>query len=168
MTFRVWINGNYDMLMDKVRLISSEQDADDLFMCVVEQLLKNEHKIDEIEDNQKLYYFIRVIKNNYNSKTSPYHYQYRKNQHYHQTLYEDITDTIADEPYKETIPDMIWVENKLNELEWWERDIFLLWVELGTLTKVSEQTKIPINSVGRYINKIKIKLRKLWLEERQN
>lgn len=168
MTFRAWLNDNYDMLMDRVRTISNDADADDLFMCVVEQLLNKSQQIDEIDDKQKLYYFIRVIKNNYNSKTSRYHYEMRKNNHHHTTLLEDITEHFVDDPYTETIPDMIWVENQLNRLEWWEKDIFLLWVELGTLTKVSQQTSIPINSVGRYINKIKLKLRKLWLEDNQN
>lgn len=168
MTFRNWLNDNYDMLMDKVRIISNDADVDDLFMCVVEQLLKKSEQIDDIDDKQKIYYFIRVIKNNYNSKTSRYHYEMRKNNHHHRPLLEDITEQIVDEPYKETIPDMMWVEKQLNSLEWWERDIFLLWVELGTLTRVSKQTSIPINSVGRYINKIKLKLRKLWLEDNQN
>jgi len=166
MTFFEWINSNHREAMDMVRKICVDKDAqDDLFQCVVEQLLEKPKKINEIPDSQKMYYFIRVVRNNYNSKTSPYHKVYRKNQNHHTPLLEEITEDFADEEYKETLPDIKWVYKQLEEFDWFDRDLFVLWLEMGTLTSVSKQTQIPLNSVGRYINKTKQKLKELWQRE---
>ena len=166
MTFYKWIEIHHnDMLKLTGTITKTPDEADDLYSCVVEQLLKRSNKIDETPDNQKKYYFIRVLKNNYNSKTSPYHYQYRKPTQHHTTLIETITEGFTDEEYEETIPDMKWVEKRLEEdFDWYERDLFCLWIELGTLTSLSKKTKIPLNSVGRQIKTIKQKLKELWDE----
>jgi len=169
MTFFDWINQNHNQAMEKVKKICLNTDEQyDLFQSVVEQLLQKPKKINDIPDNQKMYFFIRAVKNNYNSKTSPYHKVYRKNQHHHIPLLEDITEDFVDEEYKETTPDMKWVYNQLDTFDWFERDLFLLWIEMGTLTSVSKQTLIPLNSVGRYINKTKNKLQELWKLEIEN
>ena len=164
MLFNSWLENNHtELIRITGGITKSPQEVDDLYSCVVEQLLKKSEKLDELPDNQKRYYFIRVLKNNYNSKTSPYHYQYRKPIEHHMDLIETITEGFSDDEYVETTPDMIWVEKTLNkEFNWYERDLFMLWVELGSLTNVSKQTQIPLNSVGRQIKQIKIKLKKLW------
>lgn len=51
------------------------------------------------------------------------------------------------------------VENDLKELTWYERELFLCYVEEGTLRKVSELTKIPLTSVHNTIKQVKEKLR---------
>tara|TARA_R110000868_G_scaffold10831_2_gene52416 strand:- start:1106 stop:1618 length:513 start_codon:yes stop_codon:yes gene_type:complete len=169
MTFSQWLikehNGLLSLVGDMVR---DPDEQGDLYGCIIEQLLKKKNKLDHIPDKEKRYYFIRVMKNNYNSKTSPYHYQYRKPTLNHIPLLETITESLTDEPYEETLPDMIWVEKTLNEnFDWYSRDLFKLWVELGSLTNVSKQTQIPLNSVGRHINNIKTKLKELWQSEHQ-
>lgn len=166
MRFVEWISKNNDMVYNRVKSIVKDKDeVDDLYQCVMEQLLKQQHKIDDIKDEQKLYYVIRVVKNNYNSKTSPYHYQFRKPQEKQLPIIEDVIENIQDVEYKETLPDMEWVKRQLNTLDWFSRDLFLLWMELSTISKVSEQTKIPLNSVSRYINKIKKILQERWKQE---
>ena len=164
MTFSKWIEINHTSMLEVSGTITKTPDeAADLYACVVEQLLNKPKKIDAIPDQQKKYYFIKVLKTNYFSKTSPYHYQYRKHTHNHIPLIDDITEGFVVEEYEETLPDMIWVEKTLNEeFDWYERDLFFLWIELGSLTNVSKQTLIPLNSVGRHINKIKIKLKEKW------
>jgi DNA-directed RNA polymerase specialized sigma24 family protein len=166
MRFVDWISKNNDMVYNRVKTIVKDKDeVDDLYQCVMEQLLKQQHKIDDIKDEQKLYYVIRVVKNNYHSKTSPYHYQFRKHKEKQLPIIEDVIENIQDVEYKETLPDMEWVKRQLNTLDWFSRDLFLLWMELSTISKVSEQTKIPLNSVSRYINKIKRILQERWKQE---
>jgi hypothetical protein len=58
---------------------------------------------------------------------------------------------------------MCWVHKQLEDLDWFSRDLFLMWLELGTITAVSKQTTIPLNSVGRYIKNIKIELKQKWV-----
>lgn len=164
MTFYKWIEINHNDMLGVARTITNNHDdAGDLYSCVVEQLLNKPDKIDETPDNQKKYYFIRVLKTNWFSKTSPYHYQYRKPLQHHRPIIDNITEGLIHEEYVETIPDMIWVEKTLNEeFDWYERDLFFLYTELGTLTNVSKKTQIPLNSVGRHIKQIKSKLKEKW------
>ena len=170
MTFFRWLEIHHNDLLETTGTIcKSPDDTGDLYSCVVEQLLKKPKKIDEIPDSQKKYYFIKVVKQNWHSKTSPYHYQYRKPTQHHRPIIDNLTEQIEDEEYEETIPTMEWVEKTLNEeFDWYERDLFKLWVEMGTLTNVSKKTQIPLNSVGRHIKQIKIKLKELWQLEHGN
>jgi hypothetical protein len=117
--------------------------------------------MNEMEDKDRLYYFIRTLKNNYFSKTSKYHYQFRK-PHLNQISFNEVYyEEIPDEEYQDR-PTMVWVREHLSELSWFDRDLFLLWVELGSLTAVSKRTTIPLNSVGRYIKQTKDRLNQLW------
>jgi RNA polymerase sigma factor (sigma-70 family) len=163
MRFVSWISQNNDLCLNKVReIVSNPDEADDLYQSVVEQLLRKPDKIDKVTDKEKYYFFIRVIRNNYFSKTSPYHYQYRKPSEKNIQIKEDILEQIEDEEYNEEQPSMEWVKNELQHLDWFSRDLFLLWLELNTISNVSRQTQIPLNSVSRYINKIKKELKKRW------
>lgn len=169
MTFSSWLNYNDRKLRDRVReLVNNKSEADELYHFVILQLLEKPQKIDQVPDEQKEYFFIRTLKNNYYSKTSPYFYQYKHKKHNHLRLIENVTDNIKEEEYKETDPTMEWVHKTLNDFDWFERDLFRLWIELGTITNVSKQTLIPLNSVGRYINKTKKKLKELWQLEQVN
>jgi len=163
MRFVSWISQNNDLCLNKVReIVSNPDEADDLYQSVVEQLLRKPDKIDKVTDKEKYYFFIRVIRNNYFSKTSPYHYQYRKPSEKNIQVKEDILEQIEDEEYNEEQPSMEWIKNELQHLDWFSRDLFLLWLELNTISNVSRQTQIPLNSVSRYINKIKKELKKRW------
>jgi len=165
LTTNEWIKQNYKTLLEIVEnIVKNRDDIDDLFHCVLEQLLKN-NKLDGMKDKERVYYFIRVLKNNYFSKTSPYHYQYKKN--LAREEFKDISyfEETPDREYTEELPDIQWVHQQLSHLEWFDRDLFLLWMELGSLTAVSKKTTIPLNSVGRYINQTKLMLIKKWEEQ---
>ena len=104
-------------------IVKNEDDRDDLFHCVLEQILKGK-KFDGLPDDQRVFYFVRVLKNNYFSKTSPYYYQYKKN-----PAKEDIKEMTffegrLDEEYKNELPDMSWVYEQLTHLNWFDRDLF--------------------------------------------
>jgi hypothetical protein len=163
MRFVVWVEKNNDLLLQRVRdIVTHKDDADDLYQSVIEQMLKKPEQMDNIKDEQKIYYFIRVVKNNYFSKTSPYHYQMRKPIENNYELKDNLIEDIEDIPYSEDLPDIEWVKNELQTLDWFSRDLFLLWLELNTISNVSRQTQIPLNSVSRYITKIKKILKERW------
>lgn len=163
MDTRQWLTKNYTELLNITKkVVKNESEVDDVFQCVVEQVLLKDKKLDNIDDKQKLYYFIRVVKNNYYSKTSSYYYQYKKSSTHNLQFDETIYENIPVEPYNETLPTMEWVNGQLKELDWFSRDLFLLWLEMGSLTAVSKQTTIPLNSVGRYIKDIKTILKERW------
>lgn len=166
MNLNRWLEINNQELIDITRQIVGDEDCMDLYQNVIEQLLKKPTKIEELPDDQKKFFFIRIIKNNYFSTTSPYHYQIRKGNDKKTLLEDHHYIHIEDTPYTEDIPDMDWVRIQLRTLDWFSRDLFLLWIELETITKVSQQTQIPLNSVSRYIKKIKKILKERWEYER--
>jgi len=162
-TTRNWIEMNYDLLYTTTRkIIKDTNQLDDFFHFILEDILRHEQKMDGLKDKEKMYYFVRVVKNQFFSKTSPYFYRIKRPYLTSETFEDTLLD-IPDE-YKEDYPPLAWVYEQLEQEDWFYRDLFLLWIELGTLTAVSKKTTIPLNSVGRYINKIKKKLQKTWYE----
>lgn len=162
MSLDKWITINFTMLQDTtLRVVKNNQEADDVLQSVIEQLLHKREQLDEIPDKNKLYYFIRVLKNNYYSTTSNYYREHKKGSVYNKE-WDECYEAIPDEVYKEEIPDIEWVKKELDTLPWFDRDLFLLWFELGTIINVSSQTTIPKNSVSRYIKQTKKLLQKRW------
>lgn len=165
MDFTEYIKINNEELIDITkRITGNHRDSMELYQFVVLQLLSKPPK-EDITDKQKKYYFIRLIKNNWFSKTSRYHYQFRKKVYNHlEKEFEDMRTDVPVEEYEEDeIPDLDWVREKLHDYGWFYRDIFLLYMELNTIKAVSSKTTIPINSCSKYINEVKDKLQHDWL-----
>lgn len=158
-----WINRNHTRLYQTARNITKNHtDTDEFFQSCLLQVLERPDKINDIPDEQKLYYFIRVFQTNWNSNTSPYRYHQQKHDKFFMVLDEERAQNILDEIYIEDLPSLEWVYQQLNELNWFDRDLFMLWVELGTFTKVSQETTIPLNSVGKYIKETMNMLKTRW------
>ena len=160
-----WINSNYELILQTAKNITkNHQDTGDLVSEVILQLLTKPPKV---KKGQELYYIIKVLKLNWFSKTSRYHYQFRKKLYEHHKSsegHEYVENLeIEDEVYDESqYPSIEWIKETLQSLHWFKRDLFLMYMELGTLTNVSKKTTIPINSCGRYIKEIKIELNEIW------
>ena len=169
MDFRQWLNVSGNTMLRNVQNYVRDPDVgQELFQHVVLQLLEKSEKIDEVPDPQKIFYFIRVVKNNFNSKTSPFQYQRIKHMKREVQMNEEITH-MEDTPYEEdkTIPPIEWIRKELDNEElftWYEKDLWNLFYELKTLVGVSKQTTIPSNTVSRHIRQINDKLKKRWLE----
>lgn len=169
MTFNQWIGENNNEMRRMVRGIVKDKNlSDSLYQTVVLQLLEKPDKVDKVPDHQKVFYFIRVVKNNYYSNSSPFQYRRVIDKKRHVQIDEQLT-CIEDVPYEEPIEYKGWVVEQLSNEElfsWYERDLFILYVELNSYVKVSKNTTIPVNSVSRHIKQIKEKLKELW-EDRQ-
>lgn len=161
MDLNTWVNKNYEEMYNTVNNITQGHElSDELFSDVVFQLLNKPDKFNEVPDEQKMYYFIRVVKNNWSSSTSPFQYQRQQHKKRHTTF--DMGKQREDKEETYTGPTMEWVNKQLQDFDWFERDLFLLWVEQGTLVGVHRETTIPLNSVGTYIRNIKTELNKRW------
>ena len=152
-----WITNNIQELKKICSSITRGQDSDDLLQLSVEQFLSNK-KVPTIPDGEKLFFFARIVRNNYNSKSSPYYHQYKKFQ------FTDIESIeIPYLPYEESPINLEWVREELNKLDWYYKRLMELYIEEGcSITKLSKRTTIPINSVSRDINKV----RKILNQER--
>lgn len=148
-----WITKNYNELRLICSKITRGQEYEDLLHICIEQLLHNQ-LVKTIPDNEKLFFFARIVRNQYNSKSSKYHYTYRK---YQFTEMGELE--VPDEVYEETEFNMDWVKQELNSMEWYYKRLFELYIEEGcSITKLSKRTTIPINSVSRDINKVRKEL----------
>ena len=153
-----WISSNIEELKKICSSITRGQDSEDLLQLSIEQFLNNK-KVPDIPDKEKLYFFTRIVRNNYNSKSSPYYHLYKK--------FQFLEIENIEIPYLELEEDVItldWVYNELKKLDWYYRRMMEMYIEEGcSITKLSKRTGIPLNSVSRDINKI----RKI-LKERRN
>ena len=169
MILNEWINKNHDELKHVVgRITNNHPLSDELFQEIMIQLLTKPEKMNQLADEEKIYYFIRVVKNNWHSSTSPFQYHRQKDISRHIPWDSHKGEKLVDEDYMENTPDMDWVYDKINAMDWFDRDLFKLWIELGTYTKVSQDTTIPLNSVGKYIKETTKRLNDLWDKEIKN
>ena len=151
-----WLSNNYNELKNICSKFSTAEEVDDLLHLCVEQFIKNK-KVHEIPDTEKLYFFTKIVRNQYHSKSSKYHYTYRR-----YNFNEIIEKDIADIEYQEDEFNMNWVQEQLKTIDWYYGRLFELYIEEGcSVTKLSKRTTIPINSVSRDINKVRRQLKKL-------
>jgi hypothetical protein len=158
-----WIENNFDELKSICKKITRGNDYDDLFQMCLEMFLTSK-KVKDIPDTQKLFFFTRIVKNNYNSTTSPYYHTHRK------FKYNEIENIeVEDIKYEEPLIDIDWVKNQIDKDKktgsWYYARLFEIYIDQGcSVTKTSQLTTIPINSVSRDINKYRKRLK----EKRQN
>jgi len=150
-----WIEQNINELRKICQRVSKKNDSSDLCQICIEQLLKSK-RIHEIPDSEKLYFFARIVRNNFNSNTSRYDKTYRK------TNFVELgsnIDIIQDE-YQEDILTIEWVLDELELLkkeDWYLATITLHYLSQGcNLTRLSKKVGIAINSLSRDIKKAKL------------
>ena len=151
-----WLSENYNELKNICNKFSTPEEVDDLLHLCIEQFMKNK-KVHQVPDNEKIYFFTKIVRNQYHSKSSKYHYTYRKYQ-----FNESIEYDKPDVEYEETQFNMNWVHEQLKKIDWYYGRLFELYIEEGcSVTKLSKRTTIPINSVSRDINKVRRELKQL-------
>ena len=151
-----WLSKNYNELKNICNKFSTPDEVDDLLHLCIEQFIKNK-KVHQIPDKEKLYFFTKIVRNQYHSKSSKYHYTYRRYQ-----FNEIIDNNIAEIEYQEDEFNMDWVYEQLKTIDWYYGRLFELYIEEGcSVTKLSKRTTIPINSVSRDINKVRRQLKQL-------
>lgn len=154
----IWITQNYNELRKICKSVTKSDDIDEIFQVCIEQFLINK-KTEQLEHDHKFYFFSRIVKNQYYSKTSKYYTIVKNNT----TEFKDID--IKDTQYEEPEIDLKWVNEELHKLkqtnDWYYGRLMELYIEEGcSISKLSRKTTIPINSVSRDINKVRKLLRK--------
>ncbi len=104
-----WIEENINELRKICNSVARQNNTDDLLQVSIQQFLTN-RKIDLIPDGEKLFFFARIVRNNFNSKTSKYHKLYRK------TNFVELGSNI-DIPQEEYEEDIFTIEWVLEEVE---------------------------------------------------
>ena len=153
---------NYDKLKDVALNIAGIKEYEELLHFVIEELYKcDQIRLREIiEKNQMTFYAVRVMMNQYHSKTSRYYYKYKKYYEYHTT--QTIESLSADKSKstkkkKEEIEVKLdWIEEKLNDLYWFDAEVFKLYYrENFSLSEMAKATKINKNTLYKAIRNVK-------------
>ena len=135
---------------------------EDLLSFVIEELYKcDQNKINKIiKKNQMTFYVVRVMLNQYHSKTSRYYYKYRKFYEYHVTgIIEAITPDNVEvniEDKKIVEEKLAWIEEKLKDLYWFDAEVFRIYYREGySLNEMQKETKINRNTLHKAISNVK-------------
>ena len=153
---------NYDKLKDISHNIACVKEKDDLLSFVIEELYKcDQIRLKEIiEKKQMTFYVVRVMINQYQSKTSRYHYKYRKYYEYHvTTTIESLSpdNSKNNTKNKQQVEEKLaWIEEKLKDLYWFDAEVFRIYYKEGfSLSEMSKVTKINKNTLYKAIKNVK-------------
>jgi DNA-directed RNA polymerase specialized sigma24 family protein len=156
-----YLTDNYDKLKDISYNITNGK-GEDLLSFVIEEIYKcDQIRLREIiEKDQMTFYVVRIMLNQYHSKTSRYYYKYDKYYEYHTcTTIENITAdnteyTIKDK--KEVEEKLEWIEEKLKNLYWFDAEIFRIYYREGfSLNQMAKETKISRATIYKAVKNVK-------------
>jgi len=151
-----YITKHYYELLDICNKITKHNTlAGDLLNDVLLQLYDKENiKLDKLDDNNIKYYIIKCLTINWYSKTSPFYRKIRLESSRYSELFE-VSNLIDDENLFTSHQLFDIMETEWTELNWFHKVIFEKYLTLGSLKKVSTDTRIPLTSIARYVKETK-------------
>lgn len=145
----------YELLNICNKITKNDSFAGDLLNDVLLQLYdKEEIKLSKLDDNSIKYYIIRCLTINWYSKTSPFYRKVRRESTLFNELFE-VNNLIEDDSIFSNHDIYEIIETEFTELNWFHKIIFNKYLTLGSLKKVSTDTRIPLTSVARYVKETK-------------
>jgi hypothetical protein len=149
----------YDLLKITKKITNNHQLSQDLLHEVFFQVLnRDEIVLNSYDDDTLRYYFVSIIRINWISKTSPFYYKVKKEiDKYQEFSYDnEIEESQYDWERENLIQAM---EISYSELNFYQKGLMDMYMILGSVNKVSEQTEIPKSSVIKTIRKAKDTIR---------
>jgi|TARA_Y100000015_G_scaffold23090_1_gene22384 RNA polymerase sigma factor (sigma-70 family) len=166
-----YLDKSYQNLLDISKRITSNRhpDYEDLLHETILALYNSDqNKIKDIIKQKKLtFYIVRIMLNQYQSGTSPYHKKYRKqyNEKQLKEFYIYTKAPLTKEKIKqleEQEDRLQWIEEKLKHLSWFDVEVFKIYYkENYSLNTMSKATKINRSTLGKSIRYIKNYLKSL-------
>lgn len=155
-----YISKHYYELLDICNKITKHDTfAGDLLNDVLVQLYdKKEINLSKLDDNSIKYYIVRCLTINWYSKTSPFYRKVRRESTLYNELFE-MSNLIDNEDIINEHHIMEIVETEFTEMNWFHKIIFEKYLTLGSLKKVSVDTRIPLTSIARYVKETKTTIR---------
>ena len=160
-----YLDKSYQNLLDISKRITSNRhpDYEDLLHETIIALYNSDqNKIKHIIKQKKLtFYIVRIMLNQYQSSTSPYHKKYRKqyNEKQLKEFYIYTKAPLTKEKMKkleEQEDRLQWIEEKLKHLSWFDVEVFKIYYkENYSLNTMSKATKINRSTLGKSIRYIK-------------
>lgn len=154
MTFNEYLTRDYTALTEAADKITGHSDlALDLLHYVIEDMSNKTNLQDIVDSGGARFYLVRMMMTQWRSQTGPFYKQFIKD---HESL--DFHD--KSEPEVDRL-DLKKVNGLLEELNWYDRNLFKLFAEGGhTYSSLSRETKIPRTSISLTINRVRKYLKK--------
>ena len=154
MTFNEYLTRDYIALTEAADKITGHSDlALDLLHYVIEDMSNKTNLQDIVDSGGARFYLVRMMMTQWRSQTGPFYKQFIKD---HESL--DFHD--KSEPEVDVL-DIKKVNGLLEELNWYDRNLFKLFAEGGhTYSSLSRETKIPRTSISLTINRVRKYLKK--------
>jgi len=145
----------YELLNICNKITKNDSFAGDLLNDVILQLYDRDNiRLNKLDDNSIKYYIIKCLTINWYSKTSPFYRRVRKESTLYNELF-DVVNLIDSEDIFTEHHMMEIVETEFTEMDWFHKIIFNKYLTLGSLKKVSVDTRIPLTSIARYVKETK-------------
>jgi len=164
-----YITKNYYELLDISNKITKRNTlAGDLLNDVILQLYdRKEIKLNNLEDKSILYYIVKCLTINWYSKSSPFYRKVRRESSLYNELFE-VANLIDNEDIFTEHHMMEIMETEFTEMDWFHKIIFNKYLTLGSLKKVSVDTRIPLTSIARYVKETKTTIRQNTFKKLNN
>jgi DNA-directed RNA polymerase specialized sigma24 family protein len=145
----------YELKKITKKITGNHQLSEDLLHEVLYQVLnRDEIKLNSYDDDTLTYYFVSIIRINWISKTSPFHYKIRREIDKYQEF--SYTNEIEESQYDWEREHLIQaMEISFTELNFFQKGLMEMYMVLGSVNKVSQQTDIPKSSVIKSIRRAK-------------
>jgi DNA-directed RNA polymerase specialized sigma24 family protein len=156
-----FITRNYYQLLNIAKKITKkdEETSRELLHEVFLQILSREEIVlKNYHDDSIKYYLTSIMRVNYYSQTSPYHYRIRKERMKYSELSE-VMNMESEQEVFETEELFSLLEEQYCELDWFRKSLLDMYLSLNSLKAVSKKTTIPLTSVSRYIKEGKQKIK---------
>ena len=160
-----YLEKSYNKLLEISKRITSNKypDYEDLLHeSIIALYNSDKEKIkDIIEKKQLTFYIVRIMMNQYQSNTSPYHKKYRRTKHkehlkeFYIYTKEPLTKEKMQE-FEDREKRLQWIDEKLKGLSWFDVEVFRIYFREGfSLNKMQKETKINRSTLGKSIRFIK-------------
>ena len=161
----IYLEKSYNKLLEISKRITSNKypDYEDLLHeSIIALYNSDKEKIkDIIEKKQLTFYIVRIMMNQYQSNTSPYHKKYRRTKHkehlkdFYIYTKEPLTKEKMQE-FEDREKRLQWIDKKLKGLSWFDVEVFRIYFREGfSLNKMQKETKINRSTLGKSIRFIK-------------
>jgi len=169
-TLSRYLEKNYDDLLQAAHRIAG-RDGDDLFHEVILQLYQTKDETIKglLDRGQMKYWILRVMVNNYNSKTSRYHYKWRKDMERRRKFARHIMDWWDGDgvaAHRDAL--LSHIEERLAELPWFDAEVFAIYFEEGhTLDLFAEATGISRHTLYTTIRRVRKEIQRTGRQNRE-
>jgi DNA-directed RNA polymerase specialized sigma24 family protein len=137
--------------------------SEDLLHDTIIQLSTND-KWNTLPAKEKVFFFIRTITNQFYSNNSYFHKTYKRFQFQEITSIEQIETEYEDKPTLEWVNEELEKELKERPENWYDVELFRLYLQDRRIDAIHRKTKIPKYSIRITIKEMKKWINTKWIE----